>query len=244
MHWRYAIKHKHIHMQVVALHSKLLATAPRCVEASVAFVRDAESPGTPPRVILGCTSILPAPIAGSADAASAQGAAQGVAAAPAAGTQGIVAVQHEAVQAVQPQAVPEGDTDEVAVAVQTAYDRVRALLPERRLALQDELLPYLQGLAVLDPAWSWPGLCLYGHGMFVEQQDVTPELVEKVVAATEAMTSPRSLILLCPAVPVVDQPSSFCFRWGKRPPSHCCDVTDQNNGGVGKASAQPACRLG
>ncbi len=55
---------------------------------------------------------------------------------------------------------------------------MRALEPEARHSLQEEQLPYLRALAILDGAYVGPRLCMYAHGMFVEHAAVTPALTQ------------------------------------------------------------------
>ncbi|KAG2426043.1 hypothetical protein HXX76_013233 [Chlamydomonas incerta] len=102
--------------------------------------------------------------------------------------------------------------------VEAAYAQLRDFLPDTRISIQEGPLPYDAALSILDPGWSWPGLCMYGHGCFVP----VPALVaapaddEGVAAAggkdcggalaalrqaAHTMTSPRSILLVCPSAP-------------------------------------------
>ncbi|GFH18044.1 FAD-binding PCMH-type domain-containing protein [Haematococcus lacustris] len=72
----------------------------------------------------------------------------------------------------------------------------------------------MKALSILDAAWSWPKLCLYGHGMFVGEDALTPELQQSLASLTQTMSSPRSLILVAPAAPPSHLPSSLSFRGG------------------------------
>ncbi|PNH11965.1 hypothetical protein TSOC_001143 [Tetrabaena socialis] len=116
-----------------------------------------------------------------------------------------------------------GEGDE---ATEAAYARVRALLPASRLSLEEGLVPYEEALSVLDPAWNWPGVCLYGHGAFMPVQALQGGpggTLAALWAAAAAMTSPRSILLLAPAASAQPPgllaaggggvaPSSLCFR--------------------------------
>jgi hypothetical protein len=56
--------------------------------------------------------------------------------------------------------------------------QVRGLQQESRLVLHDGCVGYLAALSALDAGWDWPQLCLYGHGMFVKRDAITPRLLE------------------------------------------------------------------
>ena len=60
--------------------------------------------------------------------------------------------------------------------------QLRGFLPDTRISIQEGPLPYDAALSILDPGWSWPGLCMYGHGCFVP----VPALVVQAAAEGEA----------------------------------------------------------
>ncbi|KXZ53585.1 hypothetical protein GPECTOR_6g502 [Gonium pectorale] len=138
--------------------------------------------------------------------------------------------------------------------VEAAYGKVRSFLPECRLSLQEGPMPLEEALSILDPAWNWPGLCMYGHGTFLPVDALRPPpaaaaaggggdsgagggvaaaagcdgaaplactsgaacgsasvsdggcpaaaaVVAALAASGAAITSPRSLLLVCPSAP-------------------------------------------
>ncbi|MEW5319757.1 MAG: hypothetical protein WDW38_010888 [Sanguina aurantia] len=85
--------------------------------------------------------------------------------------------------------------------IQECYNKLRALLPSKRIVLHDGLLPLGSALGMLDAGWDWPGLCLYGHGMFVATKSLEGEALQQIIQHATDMTSPRSLLLVCPSAP-------------------------------------------
>ncbi|KAG2434472.1 hypothetical protein HYH02_012301 [Chlamydomonas schloesseri] len=109
--------------------------------------------------------------------------------------------------------------------VQAAYAQLRDFMPESRISIQEGPMPYDAALSILDPGWSWPGLCMYGHGCFVPVHElVAPPAAAAAAAggggcsggggggggggalaalrqAADTMTSPRSILLVCPSAP-------------------------------------------
>lgn len=73
--------------------------------------------------------------------------------------------------------------------------QVKALLPDKRLCLHERCLPYTEALAVLSPAWSFPGLCIYSHGMLVGPvlQALGPQAAAAYARAAANVSSPRSV---------------------------------------------------
>lgn len=69
--------------------------------------------------------------------------------------------------------------------------QLRALLPSKRIVLHDGLLPLGSALSMLDAGWDWPGLCLYGHGMFVATKSLEGEALQQIIQHATDMTSPR-----------------------------------------------------
>ncbi|GLI70648.1 hypothetical protein VaNZ11_015581 [Volvox africanus] len=117
-------------------------------------------------------------------------------------------------------AFADPESDEVEV----PYGKLRAFLPEARLSFQEGTVPYEEALSVLDASWNWPGLCMYGHGIFVpvsslhindgvdggdDDDDGAPTtddcgaggVVATLAAAAASLTSDRSILLLCPSAP-------------------------------------------
>jgi hypothetical protein len=75
------------------------------------------------------------------------------------------------------------------VCVGPARAQIRSLLPEKRLFLEDQVLPYDAALSVLDPFWSWSGLCMYGHGCFVKPWRLLGRREDEQPSSGEAGTS-------------------------------------------------------